>query len=179
MSKKYSKSTGGFYDSAIHGDNIPDDAVGINDDYHQLLLSGQAQGKIITADDQGVPILSDYVPTFDELKTAKITEIGQAFIAELGAGFTTTGGIKMDAGIEDVQLLKSAYDLMILLNQSTLPILVDYDNVAHVNVPLTEVIAIIIEVAVNYQTLYAKKQTLRGQAMAATSATELNAINWT
>jgi hypothetical protein len=116
--------------------------------------------------------------SLSELKQAKTEVITAAFTNALADGFVTTSGIKMDADITDVQLLKSAYDLMILLNQTTLPILVDYNNTAHDDMPLTDVIAIIIEVAVNYQTLYAKKQALRGQAMAANTEAELDLIAW-
>lgn len=55
----YSKSTGGFYDTANHGDNIPSDAVEITSDLHAALLDGQSQGKIITADANGFPVLAD------------------------------------------------------------------------------------------------------------------------
>ena len=40
----YSKSTGGFYSRAIHGDNIPADAVEITDEEHRELLEGQSRG---------------------------------------------------------------------------------------------------------------------------------------
>lgn len=55
----YSKSTGGFYDTAIHGDNIPADAVEITVEEHQALIEGQSQGKRIVADESGRPILVD------------------------------------------------------------------------------------------------------------------------
>lgn len=58
----YAKSTGGFYDTAIHGDNIPADAVEITTDEHQALLEGQSQGKIISADKNGKPVLKDPPP---------------------------------------------------------------------------------------------------------------------
>lgn len=56
---KYSKSTGGFYDSSLHGDNIPADAVEITDEEHAALLAGQSNGKRIIADANGYPALSD------------------------------------------------------------------------------------------------------------------------
>jgi hypothetical protein len=69
--KKYSKSTGGFYDTAIHGDNIPADAVEITDEQHAALLEGQSSGKCITADAKGFPVLTDPpAPTDDELAAA-------------------------------------------------------------------------------------------------------------
>lgn len=55
----YAKSTGGFYDRAIHGDNIPADAVEITKGEHQALLEGQSQGRRIEADASGRPILVD------------------------------------------------------------------------------------------------------------------------
>ena len=53
----YAKSTGGFYDPAIHGDNIPSDAVEITEAEHAALLAGQSAGKIITTGSEGKPIL--------------------------------------------------------------------------------------------------------------------------
>ena len=52
----YSKSTGGFYASEIHGDAIPADAVEITADEHAALLAGQSQGKLIQADAKGKPV---------------------------------------------------------------------------------------------------------------------------
>ena len=64
----YSKSTGGFYDRAIHGDNIPADAVEITPEQHAALLHGQSEGKQIAADENGYPILQDPPPpTTDQM----------------------------------------------------------------------------------------------------------------
>ena len=64
----YSKQTGGFYDTAIHGDNIPTDVVEITSEQHQALLEGQSQGKIISADKNGKPVLQDPPPpTTDQM----------------------------------------------------------------------------------------------------------------
>lgn len=64
----YAKSTSGFYDSDIHGANIPPDAREITAEYHAELLAGQAQGKIIDANDNGTPVLIDRpAPTTEEL----------------------------------------------------------------------------------------------------------------
>lgn len=56
---KYAKSTGGFYEGIIHGDNIPADAVDITADEYAGLLQGQSEGKRITADADGKPVLTD------------------------------------------------------------------------------------------------------------------------
>ena len=69
----YSKSTGGFYDTAIHGDNIPADAVEITVEEHQALLEGQSMGKRIVADKNGKPILKDPPPPTAEQIVAQDT----------------------------------------------------------------------------------------------------------
>jgi hypothetical protein len=54
----YSKSTNGFYTSAINGSNIPLDAVKITDLTYQSMLAGQTAGKVISFDSiAGQPIL--------------------------------------------------------------------------------------------------------------------------
>src|SRR5690625_1589289 len=58
----YSKTTGGFYSHEIHGDNIPGDAVEITQQQHAALLQGQSEGKVITANENGHPILIDPPP---------------------------------------------------------------------------------------------------------------------
>lgn len=55
----YSKTTGGFYSREIHGDNIPADAIEITSEEHAALMQGQSQGKRITHDADGFPILID------------------------------------------------------------------------------------------------------------------------
>lgn len=55
----YSKSTGGFYLSEIHGENIPADSVEITEEDHAALMQGQTDGMLITADDNGYPVLTE------------------------------------------------------------------------------------------------------------------------
>lgn len=78
----FSASTGGFYDSEIHGARhiddeenpdcrIPTDAVEISAERHAALLAAQADGKIIAADTRGAPVAIDRPePTADELLAA-------------------------------------------------------------------------------------------------------------
>lgn len=60
----YSKTTSGFYSQAIHGDNIPGDAVEITAEQHAALLQGQSDGKQIVPDESGFPVLitPEFVP---------------------------------------------------------------------------------------------------------------------
>ncbi|MBT2869772.1 hypothetical protein JQK19_21295 [Chromobacterium violaceum] len=55
----YSASTGGFYDSEIHGEGCPADAVQVEDSVYEALFRGQAAGKLIQADGNGCPVLVD------------------------------------------------------------------------------------------------------------------------
>lgn len=81
----YSKSTGGFYDTVIHGENIPNDAVEITVEQHQALLNGQSSGKVITADATGNPVLTDQLPpTAEQVKAIRTVEI-KAALAEIDA----------------------------------------------------------------------------------------------
>lgn len=75
MTKYYSASSKGFYSKEVHGSNIPDDAVEITDDEWLSLLEGQSEGKIISSDSNGRPILIDQpAPTKDELISMGIKE---------------------------------------------------------------------------------------------------------
>ena len=88
MSKKYySASTGGFYATEIHGDSIPADAKEITNKRHAELLEGQSLGKVITADKDGYPTLTDpvpYVPTEEE-EFAALEQTRKSLIAEVDA----------------------------------------------------------------------------------------------
>ena len=53
----YSATTKGFYDSALHGTNIPPDAVGVDLADFEALLNAQAQGAQIVPGEGGAPAL--------------------------------------------------------------------------------------------------------------------------
>lgn len=77
----YSKKTNGFYAREIHGDNIPSDAVEITYELYKKLLEGQIEGKIITSDINGFPVLQDR----PQPKVLSVTA-RQARLALLSAG---------------------------------------------------------------------------------------------
>lgn len=64
----YSKSTGGFYSREIHGANMPADVVEITSEQHSALIEGQSNGKVITSDENGFPILIDPVITPEQIQ---------------------------------------------------------------------------------------------------------------
>ena len=101
---KYASSTGGFYLPAIHGTNIPADAVEISDAEHSALMAGQSVGKRIQADANGRPVLVDRpAPTL----AATVAEALATIDAE--AGRARARYITVAPGQEATYMLKEAH----------------------------------------------------------------------
>lgn len=67
MKTYYSRSTNGFYVHDIHA-AMPDDVIEITQAQHQELILGQSNGKIISSDENGKPVLIDPPqPTTEQL----------------------------------------------------------------------------------------------------------------
>lgn len=99
----YAKSTGGFYDEAIHGDNIPADAVEITTNYHADLIAAQSAGQRIEADLNGYPVaVNPPAPTLAEAQSAALAAIDSA------AGVARARYITVTAGQEATYMLKEA-----------------------------------------------------------------------
>lgn len=86
----YSKSTGGFYNRAIHGDNIPADAVEITDSEHTALLAEQSAGKVIRADKDGNPVAVDppkptAAQVWEQIKTERDRRKSGGFKVKVGS----------------------------------------------------------------------------------------------
>lgn len=67
MTKYYSADTQGFYDSVLHGKNMPKDSVEITEEKHRELLEAQATGLTIKPDEKGYPIAVKQEPSLPEL----------------------------------------------------------------------------------------------------------------
>jgi hypothetical protein len=66
----YSKTTGGFYDRAVHRASIPADAIEITVAEHADLLASQSLGMRIAAQSDGRPAIIDPpAPTAEQLAT--------------------------------------------------------------------------------------------------------------
>lgn len=88
----YSKSTGGFYSTKIHGANMPPDAVEISDEQHAELLAGQSSGKLIAADTEGAPYLADRPPpSLDQLRARALSLMPSWEQSERTAGIEHRG----------------------------------------------------------------------------------------
>jgi hypothetical protein len=92
----YASSTGGFYDTDIHGENMPKDAVEITPELHRELIAGQSPGKRIMPPDGGHPLpwLADAPPpTLEEARTRKLATLNDAYESVMGyiqAGYPDT-----------------------------------------------------------------------------------------
>ena len=108
----YSKSTGSFYDPEIHAAGIPGDAVEITRQKHATLMKGQAQGKVIQADDKGYPVLVDPPkPTLDQLASAAESARSIAYMREADPLFfkAQRGEATMDEWRAKVSEIKKRY----------------------------------------------------------------------
>lgn len=75
----YSKATGGFYDSEIHG-IFPDDAIEISSEEHAALMEAQSAGRHIAADEAGRPVaVAPPAPT-PELMQGRLSGAVQAHL---------------------------------------------------------------------------------------------------
>lgn len=77
----FSASTGGFYATEIHGANMPADVVEITAEKHAALINGQADGKVISADADGRPVLQDPPAPTPEQEQERINVAARAYLA--------------------------------------------------------------------------------------------------
>jgi len=163
------------YVSGIHGDNIPKNAVNVSESlFEQTIVETDV---VWTLNADGTIAKCPIVNSLDEIKALQVAFVSQAFNADLTKGFMVSLGFKMDATMDALQKLKIGYDFAVLTSSSHMTI-VDYDNVAHVDLPLADVVTLLKEVGSNYQALYVKKQTLKGQVMAATTPEAVAEVVW-
>ena len=72
----FSKSTLGFYDDPKNYKNVPDDLVEISDEVYKSVCSNRHVDKILSADENGYPILIDPVPPSEsDIARQQIAEI--------------------------------------------------------------------------------------------------------
>lgn len=172
----YAKSTGGFYDRGIHGNNIPADAVEISRETHSALLDGQAKGKLIAADDSGFPILRDTpAPTVDQLKEVAMLRIDEARDKALVAGFMFNG-TKFDSDNKSIQRISSAVTLSLLDPAFTTP-WITWDNDI-INLDAAGLSGLGQAAAAHEGALVFRARGLKDEILAAETAAEIASIVW-
>lgn len=147
----YSVITGGFYDSKIHADTLPDDAVSIAIFRHTELMQGQAAGAKIAADPEtGAPVIIwpdplslavaielmrlrtkaeaerriiTVSPIFRQMNDLRSAQVGDAMSAEAAVRFTKIDEIRAasDAIEAEISALTDA-EAILMLNFSNHPL---------------------------------------------------------
>ncbi len=118
-----------------------------------------------------------YVPTLDELKAAKIAEIGAAFNTYVSGRTPVSLGWDMQFNLRDIQMVDGAIRIMETTGD-TEGYLTDADNVNHYGLTIDQMKQALLEMGTAFLMAHAKKQQLRDAVGAATSAEQLDAIVW-
>lgn len=173
----YAKSTGGFYDPAIHGSGIPADAVEITYTQYQDLLAGQSSGQIISANQDGYPVLTDPpAPTADQVKISQLGIIATDFQLAANANVTDSSGGVWTGGESSALSIYGAVQLAQAGGATTVT-LFDASNAPH-SLTIAQGTAVAAAIGAAYQTAFAKYQGLKVQIANATTVEAVQAINW-
>jgi len=175
----FAKSTGGFYDTAIHGNDIPADAVEISNEQHAALLEAQSQGKRIQPDADGFPVaVGPPPPSLDEVKAAKSAEINAACASAIVGGFTSHAlgaPHTYDSALEDQLNLIGAVGLDIDIPYRCADAAGVKDFRLHTAAQLKQVAA---DGALVKLTALEKAAALKAQVQAAVDAAAVEAVVW-
>lgn len=108
---KYSKLTGGFYATEIHGLSTPADALDISNEEHAALLAGQSQGKRIVADATGKPILQDPpAKTLAQVKAEKLAQLQAEKDRVMNLPVTSNGHVFARGSAGRAEITRRAFD---------------------------------------------------------------------
>lgn len=117
MTIKYSASSRGFFDSALHRD-IPEDAVTVSSRRHAALLAGQANGHEIVPDARGRPQLRSLQPqTVEAAMAACVHAIRQEAARRIYQRFPVWKQLNAlrenrDPGFHEIDAIRAASNLI-------------------------------------------------------------------
>ena len=163
-----------FYDSEIHGDNIPSDAIEIPEADWQAHINGQRK-----VYDSVAGVWGDYVPSANELlaqaKTAKLVELKTAYEADVNADIAY-----MNTTFQADQKSQDMITKVLAASGGKLPAGFFWLDALNNHVPMTfaDLQGLANAILLRGQQLFAKYQQLKAQVNAATTPDEVNAITW-
>jgi len=181
MAIEYSASTGGFYDSTIHGNNVPDDAVQITRADHQALLAGQSDGKRIVPGKDGYPVLADPPPLpIADLAARQRASIEDGRKSAEAAG-VTVNAIRYAGDPGNRAALREALDFASAQGLTTFASWKDSDDVFHADHPVADVDQALNDIAARRGQLIAREGELVAQINAAEKNGDragIEAVTW-
>ena len=118
------------------------------------------------------------VPTLEEVRESKMSDMLSSFNQRVSGAFTTMGGYQMQFDTSDSLKMQGAITLMEMSGQ-TEGYLTQADDTTVYHVPLATMKAVLVEMLAAYAQCHARKQELRAQINAAQNVDELNAIRIT
>lgn len=134
MTIYYSPSTRGFFNTTLFTTNLPEDALGIDPEYYDELITAQTVGKVIQPGVDGVPVAVD--PPVAEITEADITRERSRRIAEgVVVSVEGYGDVALQGRPEDQVTLGNLAQISLLRIQqgdtTTITKFRDKDNVDH------------------------------------------------
>ncbi len=173
----YSKSTNGFYSVAIHGKDIPSDAVEITAAEHKALLDGQSQGKIITTDDAGLPCNAEPPVDLENYRSSKNIEINRARDTAINDG-VDYGSYRFDS--DDRSRANLTATVAAVQAGISLPQGFTWRSAENQDVPFDAANLVSLAAAMlgHVNTQYQKSWTIKAAVSAAGSVEDLDAITW-
>ena len=113
----------------------------------------------------------------EDVKATKKHEITAAFDAHIAGSVMVTLGYPMQFDTRDTLMVRGAIELAQATEQATL-YLTDANDVTHEGVSITEAQAALMEMMAAFAQAHAKKQELRAQIEAATTLSDVEAVEW-
>lgn len=161
------------YDSEIHGENIPAEAIAVDDELFFRTINEQDGVWSLVGDD----IVKRPFPTktLAEAKAEKLDEIRRAYELDTVTPVVALG-VTWDGGFDSAIKLDAA---MRLSQAAGAPGVRFYDtsNIGH-DLDFTASLEVCIAVAVAFQIALGKKQALFTEVNAAKTKTQVEAISW-
>lgn len=179
----FSTTTGGFYDSILHGSDIPADAVEITDADHASLLDAQAQGKQIVGDSTGHPVAVDpsSLLTLAQAQAAQIVAMYAAYSGAIAQDidFTTAASVSK-AYQADPQSVSNVRDMLAAYGSSGVPSGFYWIAKDNTQVPFTLADLQGLAKAMGDQgwAAFQQLQARKASILAATTASAVQAVTW-
>lgn len=169
----------GFYNSEIHGEDIPPQAIDISAADHLKYVS--EPGRWIRGSSGAITEKPAPLQSLDDIKNAKLSELKNSFMSECQSGTVNTSlGFPMDARRDGIN---NDLDNMIQLatymeeNGIASTTVMDANGVEH-TCTLAQVQTLVCDIRAAGMARYSKKFSLKNQTKNATTADQVMAVKW-